>query len=90
MSAPRALVIGGSGTTGPHILTGLLARGYNVTMLHRGTHEPGDLPDVEHLHADPHFVEPLQAALGDREFEVVIATYGRLKAVAEAVAGRCG
>jgi len=36
----KALVIGGSGPTGPHVLAGLLERGYDVAMLHRGVHEP--------------------------------------------------
>ena len=44
----KELVIGGSGPTGPHVLPGLLERGYDVTMLHRGVHEPADLPDVRH------------------------------------------
>ena len=41
-----ALVVGGTGPTGPHILDGLLERGFDVTIFHRGTHEPPDLPDV--------------------------------------------
>ena len=39
----RALVIGGTGPTGPHVIDGLLKRGYEVTIFHRGTHEI-DLP----------------------------------------------
>ena len=30
MSAPRALVVGGTGPTGPYVVQGLLARGYAV------------------------------------------------------------
>ena len=52
----RALVVGGTGPTGPFLVCGLLHRGYHVTMLHRGTHEIPEIPpEVEHLHADPHF-----------------------------------
>ena len=30
-----ALVVGGTGPTGPYIVNGLLKRGYEVTVLHR-------------------------------------------------------
>lgn len=86
----KALVIGGSGPTGPHVLSGLLERGYDVTMLHRGVHEPAELPEVRHLHADPHFAETLVDAVGAETFDVVIAMYGRIKIVAEVLAPRCG
>jgi len=50
----RALVIGGTGPTGVHIVQGLVARGYAVAILHRGLHETeATPPEVEHLHADP-------------------------------------
>src|SRR5215210_7185895 len=87
MTAP---VIGGTGPKGPHVFDGMNQRGYDVTILHRGVHEPADLPAVRHLHADPHFVEPIVEAVGNETFDVVVATYGRIKAVAEAFAGRCG
>lgn len=84
----KGLVIGGGGPTGPLIVEGLRARGYRTTVLNRGVH-PVALPDdVEILRADPHFLEPLQAAIGDREFDVVIASYGRLGVVAQALADR--
>lgn len=83
-----ALVVGGGGPTGPHIVDGLRKRGYRVTVLNRGVH-PVDLPaDVERIVGDPHFLEPLQQAIGTRSFNLVIASYGRLGVVAEAFAGR--
>lgn len=85
----KALVIGGSGPTGPHVLSGLLERGHEVTMLHRGVHEPVGLPEVEHIHADPHFAETLGEALAGREFDIVVATYGRMKTTGEYFANRC-
>ncbi len=36
-----ALVVGGTGPTGPYIVEGLLQRGYQVAILHRGEHEGG-------------------------------------------------
>lgn len=86
----RVLVVGGTGPTGPHILQGLLARGHDVTIFHRGAHEPPWLPEVEHIHGDPHFRESIDDALGERAFDVVVAMYGRVRHLAPALAGRCG
>jgi nucleoside-diphosphate-sugar epimerase len=83
------LVIGGTGPTGPHLIEGLLGRGYETTVLHRGVHEPPELPDVPHIHADPHFAETLTEAVGDRRWDVVLATYGRIKLVGEVLSKHC-
>lgn len=85
----RVLVIGGTGSTGPYVLQGLLERGHEVTLLHRGVHEPAGLPDVPHIHGDPHFAETLTEALQGCEFDAVFALYGRLQVLAEHFAGRC-
>jgi nucleoside-diphosphate-sugar epimerase len=85
----KTLLIGGAGPTGPHLIDGLLARGCEVTMLHRGTHEPPGLPEIEHIHADPHFAQSLADGLGGRRFDMVLATYGRLRVIAEVLEGRC-
>ena len=87
----RALVIGGTGPTGPFIVNGLRARGFAVTMFHTGRHERAEIPsDVEHVHADPFAAGALETALGTRSFDVCVATYGRLRRLAEAMVGRCG
>jgi nucleoside-diphosphate-sugar epimerase len=85
----NALVIGGTGPTGPHVVEGLIERGYDVTIFHRGVHEVAEMPPVEHIHGDPHFPETIARARGDRRWDVVIASYGRLRHLAEAFAGRC-
>src|SRR3989304_6331601 len=86
----KALVIGGTGPTGPYVVAGLLERGYQVAVLHRGTHEV-DLPsEVEHIHGDPHFTETLEQALGRRTFDLVVAMYGRLRITAPAMRQRGG
>jgi nucleoside-diphosphate-sugar epimerase len=87
--AKSALVIGGTGPTGPHIVNGLLERGHTVCVFHRGSHETSFAGDVEHLHADPHFRESAQQALAGRRFDVAIVTYGRTRILAESLAGRC-
>ena len=83
----KALVIGGTGATGPYIIDGLLKRDYEVTVLHRGMHE-ADLPaEVKHIHADPHWAEKLQEALEGKKFDLVVADYGRLRRIAEVIKG---
>jgi nucleoside-diphosphate-sugar epimerase len=86
----QVLVIGGTGPTGPHVVEGLLLRGHDVTLLHRGLHERPELAELEHIHADPHFRESIDTALGSRSFDIVVAMYGRVKVLAEAFARRCG
>ncbi len=83
----KALVIGGTGPTGPHIVNGLIERGYETAILHRGTHDSELIPaHVERIVGDPHFKETLSEALGDRRFDLIVATYGRMRYVAEVVA----
>ena len=87
----RALVIGGTGPTGHFLVNGLRKRDYAVTILHTGRHEVPEIPaDVEHVHGDPFAPGALESLLGRRRFELCIATYGRLRRVAEAMAGRTG
>lgn len=73
-----ALVIGGTGPTGPHVVNGLLERGHRVTILHSGRHE-SDLigPEVEHLHTDAFDRAAVAATVGGREFDLVVPMYGR-------------
>jgi nucleoside-diphosphate-sugar epimerase len=85
----KALVVGGTGPTGPYLVAGLLARGYDVAILHRGEHEVPEIPpQVEHLHTDPWSGEALEACLTERRFDVTLATYGRLREVARVLRGR--
>ena len=84
----KALVIGGAGATGIVIVDQLLRRDYEVSILHTGNHEP-DLPErVAHIHASPYKLDALESALEGRDYDLVIATYGMLKHVTKAVAGK--
>ena len=86
---PRALVIGGTGPTGPFVVEGLHERGFEVTILHGGQHEVEfAVPDVRHIHEDPHFQEPLERGIGRETFDLVVAQYGRLRIIAEVLKGR--
>jgi hypothetical protein len=70
-------------------VNGLRARGYATAILHRGTHELDEIPaDVEHIHVDPYRADALESALSGRRFDVVVATYGRLREIARVCVGR--
>ena len=87
----KALVVGGTGPTGPFIVNGLIERGYEVTIFHRGTHEIPEIPpEVEHIHGDPHFRETIDATLAGRTFDLAVVTYGRIRFLAEALVGKIG
>jgi len=83
----KALVIGGTGPTGPFVVDGLLVRGYQVTIYHRGTHEVDFSGPVEHLHGDPFSRDDLERDLGASHFDLVVSNYGRLRYIAEVLAG---
>jgi len=87
----KALVIGGTGPSGPYVVQGLVDRGFETTILHSGNHEPPEIPaEVEHVHTDAYDPEKVRAALEGRSFDVCVATYGRLRRNAEILAGRVG
>ncbi len=87
----RALVIGGTGPTGIPLVRGLVARGCDVTIVHRGLHERAETPaEVAHIHRDPYDDDALRELFGGAaiDFDVVIAMYGRLRRIAELTAGK--
>lgn len=85
----RALVIGGTGPTGHLIVNGLIARGYEVEIAHRGTHEVEEIPpEVVHHHFDPYDPALLGEFFAARRYDLCLAMYGRLRAIAELSAGR--
>jgi nucleoside-diphosphate-sugar epimerase len=80
----RTLLIGGTGPTGPFIVKGLLKRSHEVTILNRGSHDTNEMPDtIERIIGDPHFEETLRASLAGKKFDLIIASYGRLRMIAE-------
>jgi nucleoside-diphosphate-sugar epimerase len=83
----KALVIGGSGPTGPLIVQGLVDRGYEPVILNRGNHPVPELAPYEQIVADPHFEEPIVEAMEGRSFDLIIATYGRLRILVEVLRG---
>lgn len=47
----RILVIGGTNFIGPRVVTGLHGQGHEVTVYHRGLHEPELPSDIRHVHS---------------------------------------
>lgn len=88
--ATRTLVIGGTGPTGPAVVNSLLEAGHDVTIFHTGAHESEFADDVEHIHGDPRNPESITDSLAGREWEIAIAMYGRLRALATELVGRTG
>jgi nucleoside-diphosphate-sugar epimerase len=85
------LVIGGTGPTGIPLVHGLVERGHDVTIMHRGTHERAETPAaVAHLHVDPYDNAAVDEAFAASMWDVVFAMYGRLRHIAEAARGRTG
>ena len=88
---PNALVIGGTGPTGHHIVNGLLRRGFDVAILHTGRHEVEEIPpEVEHIHTNPFDEQALREAIGSRTWDLTIVAYGRLRRICEIFKGRTG
>lgn len=86
----RALLIGGTGPTGPVIAAGLEQRGYDLTILHSGRHEVPEVTRFRHIHGDAFSGQALRQALGAEIFDVAIASYGRLRSIAEVLKDRAG
>ena len=91
MSEQTALVIGGTGPTGPSLVNGLLAQGFTTAILHTGRHEVDTIPaHVEHIHTNPFKIDELAAAVGERTFDIVYSMYGRLRDIAPWFVGKTG
>lgn len=90
----RALIIGGTRNLGPGIVQALLDLGYQVSVFNRGI-TSDDLPrEVERLRGDRSVPTQLRAALGGKEFDLVVDatlyTGAEAQAVVELFAGRVG
>ncbi len=85
-----ALLVGGTAATGIAIAAELRARGFEVTIYHRGAHEVDALADLEHIHGDPHHEATIDRDLAGRQWDVTVATYGRIRYLAAALRGRTG
>jgi nucleoside-diphosphate-sugar epimerase len=85
------LVIGGTKFIGPYVVEGLVSFGHNVTVYHRGEHEPALPLGVRHVHSPaaampvesfaPELLEPApdvvihMIAMGERDSKAVVDTF---------------
>ena len=83
-----ALIVGGTAATGLPIVEEVQRRGYEVTIYHRGEHEVPGVAGLEHIHGEPHFAETIARDLDGRRWDLVVATYGRIRLLAEALIGK--
>jgi nucleoside-diphosphate-sugar epimerase len=68
----RVMVLGGTRFIGAAIVEELHAHGHELLVVHRGEHEPADLPQVDHLHADRRDLPHLRGAVDDFDPEAVV------------------
>ena len=90
-----ALVIGGAGFLGSGVVEELVKLGWSVTSLGRGTKsDSGGAPGVPLVRADRTQVGAMSAALGSREFDLVVDcaafTAPDVEEAVRTFAGRCG
>lgn len=81
----RVLILGGTRFIGRRIATDLMARGDEVTVVHRGESEPAELSGCAHLHADRAAFTGLAGQVAGLHPDAVIDTRAMTRADAEAV-----
>lgn len=83
-SAPRVLILGGTGFLGPALVERCQARGAEVTLFNRGKTRPHLFPELEKLRGDRNGD---LSALKGRTFDWVLDTSGYIPRQVEASAG---
>jgi nucleoside-diphosphate-sugar epimerase len=68
----RVMVLGGTRFIGAAIVEELDAHGHELLIVHRGEHEPPDLPKADHLHAQRQDLPHLRGAIDDFGPEAVV------------------
>ena len=81
----KIAVLGGTLFIGRAVVEELAASGHDVTIVHRGNHEPDDLPPVNHVHADRHDLEAVSAGLEASAAEAIIDMRAMVTADAHAL-----
>jgi nucleoside-diphosphate-sugar epimerase len=68
----RVMVLGGTRFIGAAIVEELAAHGHELLIVHRGEHEPDELPDADHLHADRRDLAHLRGPIDEFDPEAVV------------------
>jgi len=86
----RVMVLGGTRFIGAAIVEELDAHGHELLLVHRGEHEPADLPAADHLHADRRDLPHLRGAIDEFEPEAMVDTCALSTADAETALAAVG
>jgi nucleoside-diphosphate-sugar epimerase len=86
----RIAILGGTRFIGRAVVERLVAEGHSLLLVHRGEHEPADLPAVAHAHVDRHDGPALAAALEPFGVEALVDISGMNAAAADAALGAVG
>ena len=86
----KILVLGGTRFIGLLTVKRLVELGHEVTVFHRGEHEPADYPDVDHIHGDRSDLESFRDEFAAVEPLTVIDMFPMNGADAEAVVAAVG
>lgn len=88
MSEPRVLVIGGTGPTGVPLVNEFLQAGCRVSIMHSGRHPASFDGPVEVIAGDVRDEDEVRRKVGSRSWDIVVASYGRLRMQANVLAGK--
>jgi nucleoside-diphosphate-sugar epimerase len=86
----RVLVLGGTRFIGAAIVEELHAHGHELLLVHRGEHEPDDLPEADHLHCDRKDLPHLRGPVSDFGPDALVDTLALTAADAETALAAVG
>jgi nucleoside-diphosphate-sugar epimerase len=86
----RVMVLGGTRFIGAAIVEELHANGHELLIVHRGEHEPADLPELDHLHADRRDLPHLRGLIDEFDPEAVVDNCAYTTADAETALATIG
>jgi nucleoside-diphosphate-sugar epimerase len=86
----RVMVLGGTRFIGAALVEELHAHGHELLLVHRGEHEPDDLPAADHLHCDRRDLPRLRGALTDFAPEALVDCNALSAADADAALAAAG
>lgn len=86
----RIAILGGTQFIGRAITRRLSEEGHELLVVHRGEHEPADLPAVAHAHVDRHDGDALRTAVEGFAAEAAVDVSGMNARAADAALGAFG
>jgi nucleoside-diphosphate-sugar epimerase len=68
----RVMVLGGTRFIGAAVVEELAAHGHELLIVHRGEHEPAEMPEADHLHAERQDLPHLRGPVDEFDPEAVV------------------